>query len=261
MAKQPPMLSGEAPGRVDSASALGMLNESANTPIAPSAFGLAQGFADMYRAALCRDRRYFSVGDTIAVNMLDNALVGVVYNPQNGSIKISDSGIPHPDDVDVTVQSAAPISKVQQKMELENEFKNTRIDATEYRIKARLLNLDLPVGNDIEWENFVTARVENVLLFHDGKSVPEGEADKVGVLFSDKADMHEIHVRVHRELVASIKFKLADVTVRDRIQKHIDLHEAAMGRIPDQMPMLEDAAEQTLMQPGSMTLGNLAPGV
>jgi hypothetical protein len=248
MAKQPPMLSGEAPGRVASASALGTLMESSNIPIAPSAFAIAEAFAEIYRAALCRAMKTFDVQDTIAVTMLDDSLVGIVYNPQSGTITLSDSGVAHPDTVEVTVRSMAPVSKQQQKLELENEFDKGRISPTEFRLKARLMNLELPVGNNIEWENYVKARTENALLFHDGKTVPEGSPEQVGVLFSRQADMHEVHLMVHRELVASIKFSLASPAVRKRILDHIGLHEAdGMGQIPEGMGNIEDEAAQTLM--------------
>lgn len=246
MAKQPPMLSGDAPGRVDSASALGTLLESGNTPIAPSAVALSFGFSDVYKSSVCHAMRTYNVGDTIAVTMLDDSLVGIVYDATKGSISLSDSGIPHPDEVEITVRSMAPVSKQQQKMELENQLAKGIIDPTDYRINARLMNLEIPVGNTIEWENYVKARMENSLLFHDGKTIPDGTEEQVGVLFSQRADMHEIHLRVHRELVASIKFSLASPEIRKRILNHLDLHEAALGKMPDQMPNLEDAAEESL---------------
>lgn len=248
LAKQPPMLSGDAPGRVDSASALGTLLESGNTPIAPSAIALAHGFGEMYQAVTCRAGQTLTVGETIAVTMMDDSLVGIVYDAGKGTIALSDSGVPHPDKVEITVRSMAPVSKQQQKLELQQHLQLGVIDAMEYRIKARLMNLEIPVGNNIEWENYVKARVENALLFHDGKTVPQGAEEQVGVLFSREADMHEVHLRVHRELVASIKFSLASPEVRKRILNHIRLHlEDGLGRIPAQMPLLEDAALESQM--------------
>jgi len=269
LAKQPPMLSGDAPGRVDSASALGTLLESGNTPIAPSAIALAHGFAEMYQAGGCRAIKTFNVGDTIAVTMLDDSLVGIVYDAGKGTITLSGSGVPHPDKVEITVRSMAPVSKQQQKLELQQQLQLQIIDPMQYRISARLMNLEIPVGNNIEWENYVKARVENALLFHDGKTVPQGAEEQVGVLFSREADMHEVHLRVHRELVASIKFSLAELPVRERILKHIRHHEEdGLGRIPAQMPNLEDSAQESLMmqqqqqaQMVGMGQGSMGPGM
>jgi hypothetical protein len=222
--------------------------ESSNIPISPAAVALADGMAEMYRAGLCRALRAFKATDTIAVTMLDNSLVGIVYDPDKGTISLSDSGIAHPDKVEVTVRSAAPVSKQQQKMELDAEFTAGRIDATDYRIQARLKNLELPVGNAIEWENYLKAVRENVLLYHDGQRIPEGSPEQVGVLFSREADMHEIHLRVHGELIASTKFSMASEEVRSRILNHIQLHQMdGLGRIPEGMPAIEEGAEETLM--------------
>ena len=248
LANQPSaLLSGDAPGRTDSAAAMGALMETSNIPISPSAVAIAEGFAEMYRAALCRAQRGFAVEDTIEVNMLEGTMIGLVYDPRSGTISLSDSGIAHPDEVEVTVASQAPVSKQQQKMELENEFEKGRIDATEFRIKARLMKLELPVGNGIEWENYIKARTENQLLFHNGKEVPEGSEEQVGVLFSREADMHEVHLRVHGELIASVEFSAAAAAVRKRILSHIQLHQTdGLGEIPEGMENIEDAAEGTM---------------
>jgi hypothetical protein len=248
LSQQPPMMSGDAPGRVDSASGLGMLLESGNTPLTPTSVAIASGFSEIYRAATCRAMKTFSLGDTIAVTMLDDSLVGIVYDAAKGTIALSPSGVPHPDQVEITVRSMAPVSKQQQKLELQNQLQLQIIDPLDYRILARLENLELPVGNGIEWENYIKARVENALLFHDGKTVPEGSEEEIGVLFSRDADMHNVHLRVHRELVASIKFSMASVQVRKRILNHIAAHEQdGLGTIPQGMPNLEDAAQENLM--------------
>jgi len=256
MARQPPILSGETK-RLDSTGAVGMVLESGNTNIAPSAVAIARAVAEMYRAATCRALTTFNIGDTIAVTMLDNSLLGIAYDAGRGAVRIADSGVPHPDKVEITVRSMAPVSKQQQKMELENQLKLGVIDLMDYRVQTRLLNLETPVGNGIEWENYVKARVENALLYYDGQNIPEGGEEQTGVLFSREADMHEVHLRVHREVVASIKFSLASLAVRRRILNHIRLHmEDGLGRIPDGMPPLEDAAEESLMmqqQQGQMT--------
>jgi hypothetical protein len=242
MAKQPAMLSGDAPGRVDSAAALGTLLESGNTAIAPGALSIAHGFSEMYQAAVCNAQKTFSIGDTIAVSMLDDSLLGVVYDASTGSVKLSESGIPHPDTVEISVRSQHPVSKQQQTMELQQSLQLQLIDPTEYRIISRRKNLELPVGNTIEWESYLKARVENALLFHDGREVPEGAVDAIGVLFSRESDMHELHVRVHRELMASVKFAMASLPVRQRIMTHVQLHEDALGKIPEGMGSPEDEA-------------------
>ena len=260
MGKQPEMLSGDAPGRVDSAAALGTLLESGNTGLAPSALSIAHGFSEIYQAAVCNARKTFNIGDTIAVTMLDDSLIGVVYDAGTGTVKLSESGVPHPDSVAISVKSMAPISKQQQVLQLQNSLKLEIIEPWEYRILSRRMNLELPVGNNIEWESYLKARLENAVLFHDGKTVPEGAVDAVGVLFSQEADMHELHIAVHRELISSVKFAMAGVAVRKRIMKHLQLHEDAMGKIPEGMELPEDEAlmaEQMAAQQGGGLPGGM----
>lgn len=264
MAKQPEMLSGDAPGRVDSAAALGTLLESGNTGIAPGALSIAHAFSEMYQAAISNARKTFNVGDTIAVTMMDDSLIGVVYDPGTGSVKLSDSGVPHPDSVEISVRSMAPISKQQQVLQLQNQLKLEIIQPWEYRVISRKKNLELPVGNVIEWESYLKARLENAVLFHDGRTVPEGAVDAVGVLFSRDADMHELHIAVHRELIASVKFAMASLPVRQRIMNHLQLHENdGMGRIPEGLENVEDEAllaEELAAQQGGQVPGGIPQG-
>jgi len=250
LANQPQaMTRGEAPGRVDSRSALGALMEASNIPLSPTAAGVASGLSDVYSAALCRALRNWQSTEVNAITLLDDSLAGIIYNPQSGMLDIGANGIPHPDKVHVTIQSMLPVSKEQLKLELNDQFFRLKtITASQYRIKARLLNLDLPVCNETEWQNYCKARVENLLLFHDGQTVPQGSEEQVGVLLSESADMHNIHVEVHRELVATIRFSLAAPPVRQRILAHLKRHEDALGILPAAMPSIEDAAQEEIMR-------------
>ncbi|MFH0981817.1 MAG: hypothetical protein V2A79_09790 [Planctomycetota bacterium] len=251
LANQPQaMMRGDAPGRMDSAAGLGTLIETSNVPLSPDAAAIAEGFSDIYRAALSKDLTTWSDQDVVAVTMLDDSLAGIVYDPKQGTIALADNPIAHPDEVDVTVQSMMPISKSQQILELKDHLRAGLITPMQYRIKARIMNLDLPVSNEQEWESYKKARLENILLYHDGQSVPEGPEDQVGVLFSAEGDLHPVHILVHMELVATVKFSMAAPVVRQRILDHIDRHKTdGMGRAPEGMPPLEEAAEQTLMMP------------
>jgi len=264
MSKQPPMLSGESSGRVDSNAALGTLLESGNTPIVPSSLAIAHGFGQMYQAAASRAMKTFGPEDTIAVTMLDNSMVGVVYDVGRGTIALSDKGVPHPDKVEIGVRSQAPVSKQQQKFELDAQLEKQIIDPTDYRIQARIMNLELPVGNGQEWESYVKARVENVLLFHDGETIPDGSEEQIGVIFSRRADLHQLHIRVHSELVSSLKFSMATQPVRQRILRHLDMHKNdGMGELPDGMGTPEEEAEMALLmeqQQAQMQGGQGAPG-
>jgi hypothetical protein len=257
LAGQPQAMSrGEAPGRVDSASALGVLLEASNVPISPIAASVAGGVVDMYRAALCRAQHDFSTEDTIAITMLTDALAGAVYDPAKGTISLARNAIPHPDDVAITVNSMMPTSRQQQIMELKDELRNMIITPRQYRIKSQLMGLDLPVCNEVEWENYKKARLENVLLFHDGQTVPDGSEEQVGVLFSQDADMHDVHIMVHSELIATAQFAMAAPPVRMRVLNHLKNHRDAMGMLPEGMPPIEDAAAMNLQ--GEQPMGDMS---
>ena len=254
MAEQPPILKGQADGRVDSGAGMNVLLEGANTAIAPGALSIAHGFTEMYQAAVCNARKTFGPGDTIAVTMLDDSFIGVVYDPATGSIAMDDSGVPHPDKVEISVRSMAPVSKAQQIQQLERNLELQLIDHTDFRILARRKNLELPVANVQEWESYVKARIENAIMFHNGKEIPEGPIDQVGVLFSQEADMHVLHIRVHMELISSSKFSMASLPIRTRILNHLKRHqEDGLGQLPAGMDAPEDEAllaEQTEQMQG-----------
>ena len=239
---------GESQGRIDSSGAYQYLGEMSNIPLSPDGAALAAGLSDIYRAALSRDLRTWTDADVVKVTMLDDTLAGIVYDPRKGTISLAQNPIAHPDEVDVTVQSMMPVSKNQQVAELKDELAKGIVTPMQYRIKARIMNLDLPVGNEQEWESYKKAKLENVLLYHDGRSVPEGAEDQVGVLFSAEGDLHPVHIQVHMELVATTKFSMAPPPVRQRILDHIERHRVdGLGEMPRGMPPLEDAAQQSLM--------------
>jgi len=249
LANQPAaLMRGESQGRIDSSGAYQYLGEMSNIPLSPDGAALAAGLSDIYRAALSRDLRTWTDADVVKVTMLDDTLAGIVYDPRKGTISLAQNPIAHPDEVDVTVQSMMPVSKNQQVAELKDELAKGIVTPMQYRIKARIMNLDLPVGNEQEWESYKKAKLENVLLYHDGRSVPEGAEDQVGVLFSAEGDLHPVHIQVHMELVATTKFSMATPPVRQRILDHIERHRVdGLGEMPRGMPPLEDAAQQSLM--------------
>ena len=235
---------------------------SGSPPHAPASIAHAHGFSEIYTAATRRARKTYNPADTIAVTLLDDSMVGVVYDARTGTVALSDSGVPLPEKVEITVRSMAPVSKEQQKLELDKMLNLQLIDATDYRILSRLKNLELPVGNNMEWESYVKARTENALLYHDGETVPEGSEEVIGVLFSREADMHVLHLRIHRELVSSVKFSMASLPVRKRILAHIELHETdGLGQVPEGMMPIEDEAVASLQaQQQQEQLGGQAPG-
>jgi hypothetical protein len=234
---------GEAPGRVDSKLGLGFLQETSNTPLLPSAAGLASALIQCYEASLAMVAAgAWDQEKIVQVTMLDDALAGVVLNADKGTISLELNAIPRPEQVTVFVQAMTPRSKEQQKAELMKSLEIGSIDMFEYRIAVRKEGLDLPVGNDAEWQNYREAMLENIILFGDGRNTKP--------IVWDILDIHEVHMRVHQAFMARPEFRQASADVQNAFKKHYSAHQLALGNsMPDQAPYPEDAAiEQEMLR-------------
>ncbi len=237
MANQPTdLLAGKAPGRVDSGAGLGFLLETSNTPLTPTAASLASGMIRCYKSIL----------DTIAagawpeekliqIAMLDDTLAGVKFDAPSGSMTMGDNALPRPDEVAIFVRSMHPKSLEQEKMELIAAFDKGAIDMYEYRVEVRTRGLDVPVGNEAEWQNHRRAVLENIVLFGDGQ--------EPGEIIADELDMHDVHLRVLQPFRAKPEFYMASPAVRQAINDHYEFHlTMKAASMPDQAPYPEDAA-------------------
>jgi hypothetical protein len=240
IANQPnDLMSGGAPGRVDSASGLGFLFETSNVPLTPTAKGISQAFSSCYRVVLDITRRMWGNEKVLEITHLDDSIAGIAFDQDSGKIQLADNSIPHPDEVVVNVASAIPRSKEQQKMELKDGLTTGIITPSEYRIIARKEGLDLPVGGEVEWQNYRRATLENITLFNDGKTPGQN------VIYSDN-DMHPVHLMKLDEFMAKPEFWLASEEVRTKFVEHRKLHLAGMGQLPDESPYAEEAAEEAV---------------
>jgi len=241
IANQPTeLMSGGAPGRVDSSAGLGFLFETSNVPLTPTAKAVAQAFSNCYRVTLDITRDRWGDEKVLDITHLDDSIAGVTIDPSTGRMKLTENAIPHPDEVIVSVSSAVPRSKEQRKLELKDALKTGIITATEYRIKARTESLDLPVGNEIEWQNYRRAMLENLVLFGDGRQPGQ-------ITYSD-GDLHMVHLMVLDAFMARPEFYLASSPVRAIFQKHREEHLAGTGAFPEGMPYGEEAAEESVSQ-------------
>jgi hypothetical protein len=243
VANQPvELMSGSAPGRVDSGPALGILNETSGIPLSPVARNIAGGVAGCYRCLLGIIRATWKDDKVINVNKLDDSLAGLVFDSKTGAMKLAKNAIPHPDEITVTVASEIPISSELQKLELKEALKDGTITPTEYRIEVRKRGLSLPVGNEQEWQNYRRAMLENLLLFGDGQ-IPNENA----VIVADR-DMHVIHLQVLDAFMARPEFYLASQPVREFFEQHRQKHLSGLGVLPTGMPTPEDSAAESMGQ-------------
>lgn len=252
IANQPTeLMKGGAPGRVDSSSGLGFLFETSNVPLSPTAKDAARAMSKCYRVALDIVREKWGNDKVIDITHLDDTLAGIMIDRRTGGLKLTENAIPHPDSVVVSVASAIPRSKEQRKLELRDALINQIITPTEYRITARKEALDLPVGNEIEWQNYRRATLENLVLFGDGQTPGK-------IMYADH-DLHPVHLMVLDAFRARPEFFLASPEVRTAFFNHRNEHMAGMGNLPEGMPYAEEGAEAAVNQMDMMQQGGGAP--
>jgi len=242
LANQPTeMMKGGAPGRVDSASGLGFLFETSAIPLSPTAKNVAEAISGIYRAMLgiCKD--IWPGEKVVNISSLDDSLAGIVFDMETGEINLSRNAIPSPEEVNINVASEVPISKEQQKMELKEALEKQIITLDEYSFKVREMGLTSPVGNEIAWQNYRRAKLENLSLFGDGETP--------GKVIVSERDLHLVHQSVLNAFMARPEFYAASVEVRDKFTEHYEEHNVGLGILPEGMETMEDAAELEIQPP------------
>jgi len=243
VANQPgEIMRGDAPGRVDSSAGLGFLYEASGIPLSPTAKSITAAYAGIYRALLRILKDSWTDKKVVNITSLDDSLAGIILDAETGSLQLSQNAIPYPDEVSLTVKSEVPVSKEQQKAELKEAYTEGRITIDEFNWTVRIQGLDIPVGDEIGWQNRRRSMLENILLFGDGQ--------KPGEVIVSPHDQHRVHLLTLQSFVARPEFFLATPEVREAFDKHIMEHKAQMGEYPEQLPFPEDSAEAMLGQPG-----------
>jgi len=242
IANQPnKMMSGEAPGRTDSEVGFNFLWETSGIPLSPTAKNIAEGVSGVYRAMLRILKDTWTDQKVVSISSLDDSLAGIVLDAESGTLSLSQNAIPYPDEISITIASEVPVSKEQQKAELKEALKEARITLDEFNFEVRKRGLDIPVGGELEWQNYRRAMLENILLFGDGQTPGK-------VVVSDR-DLHRIHLMVLDTFMARPEFYSASPQVREQFVTHREEHYYGMGNFPEAMPMPEDTAEAMLTPP------------
>lgn len=235
LANQPTeMMKGGAPGRVDSASGLGFLFETSGIPLSPTAKNVAEAVSGIYRAMLgiCKD--IWPGEKVVSISNLDDSLAGIIFDMETGEVNLARNAIPSPDEVNINVASEVPISKEQQKMELKEALKEGILTLDEFSFKIREKGLNYPVGNEVAWQNYRRAKLENLSLFGDGKTP--------GKVIVNERDMHLVHQSVLNAFMARPEYYAASPAVREKFVEHYEEHNVGLGILPEGMPPMEDAA-------------------
>jgi len=238
---QAEMLTGGAPGRVDSAQAIGMLTETATTPLIKVAASVADAFTTIYRAIQADMRYNFDRNQTLHLTTLDDSVAGIKLN-SDGSIGLDDNPIPHPDKVRLDIVNRLPKFGQGRKAELAEMLTAGLCTPMQFRMTAYREDLDFPIVNQAEYQNFRSAILENILLFGDGQQSSWDES-KAGGFVSSVAHMPEVHLSVLQQFMGRPEFKLASPEVRDAFAKRKQFYEQQLGVLPPQMPRPEQAAQ------------------
>lgn len=255
---QGPIFQGEAPGRIDSAAGAGFLFNTANISLAMPANGLAEAFAGAYKSMLQAAKDRMEPGKTIEIATIDDAIAGVIIDPQTGMLRLSENPIPDPWLVDVDVKDRQPRDREVRKQELKELFGMQLVDPTRFWITALEENLDMPGAPKELWETWRKITWQIIMLFRDGQT--PGNVD-IGT-HTQNPDIQLIKVQ---EFMNKIEFSLASEAVRKAFEVlKIDLEIQAGQRFPDELPPPEEVAVAEAaggqQRPGVPQLG-IQPGM
>ena len=240
MAGQSEMFQGQAPGRVDSAEALGFLHEVGSIPLGSVAMSIANAYRVIYRAMLGMAREKWPADALARLTGLDLNLVGVVIDPATGKLVLDKNAVPHPTQVKITIKASSPSSPQQRKMEM-TQLRQLGIIETnrDFRILARVEGLNFPLANRAEFENYRKAVLNVILLFGDGKS----PAEPGTVIVKESVDNPEIHLGVLLDFMSRPEFMLASKPIRAQFAELQQQYLTVLGQqYPPQLPYPEQAA-------------------
>jgi hypothetical protein len=234
---QSEMFSGDAPGRTDSAAGFGMLLETNNVGIEAPGNSIADCCTTVYTAVLGGAKDRLTTQDMAEIASLDTNIVGVVLNA-DGKLSLDDNPVPDPDNVKINIKSRTPPSKTQTINELRQELMQGTIDQRQYRLISYRKGLDLPVGNDGEYQSWRKARLSIRQLFNDGETPGEG------VAVDTEADDQNVFLDEIQAFMASPEYTMASKRVKDAFVKYKRRYAMMIGGYPEQLPYPDEVGEE-----------------
>lgn len=238
ISRESDMYSGQAPGRVDSSRALGLLYETSSIPLIPCVSEISSAYSQVYKAMLQEARKLLGAGEGQAVSIklmtLDDAIAGVVIDPGTGEMKIDEesNGIPLPHEITVDVRERLPRFKAREEAQLQEAMQEGRLDPVDFMVEVLRKGIDVPLGNRGLAENIRSAWLENIVLFGDGKTPGE-------IPGNSYFDNHQVHKRILEDFVARPEIKMASEAVQKKLIAHLTFHTEQLGAWPEQVPRPE----------------------
>ena len=236
LGQQPEIVTeGSAPGRVDSTPALNFLYQASTLPLGGLASGFATAFGTAYKALLGFAAKWPAI--TLNLEALtDDTVIGIAVEPGSGKMKLGNNALPDPVELDVGIRSQKPLDTDKRKAELMQLLQAGIVSQAQFRLTSRLEQLDFPIRDDTEWQNYRMAILRNIVLFNDGKT----PGDLTGKMAISQYDLPEIHLMVINRLMASPEFALASDEVQTKFGDLAQEMRARSGQYPEQMPAPEE---------------------
>ena len=250
--QQSPAIKGKI-GRISSEKGLNELVEQQETPLEPVARSLASAMTGAYKAL----GRVFQVtlkpGEELPLTRIDETAVGVEVNRKTGKVVVKER-FPDVRDYRITIRDKAPRPKSALKAELDNQLQLGTISKAQYRITAFKEALDIPGLDRAEYENYVAAWLENIIMFGDGNT-PVEDPYKA----NQEADNHAIHLMAHKEFMASVIWRYASAQVKYIFLSHCGYHEGTT-RIPQGLQGMGEFGGAGQMNPMAADMASQAAG-
>jgi hypothetical protein len=261
---QGPLFSGQMPNRADSAVAAMAAGEFNDVPLTSAAELADDAWSGTWRACIFHvktqlDRNLNGNAPTEAflkLGRIDETVLGLDFDQESGQVSLSDAEIPDPHELDLTIRNKNPRPKQQVYTDLKERLANGELDQVEFEIALIKEGLDTTIVSRVNYNNYESAWIENVVLFGDGQKPGR-------VIANEFADNHSIHWLVHMEVMSSHVFKSASDEVQTAFIAHArDYHRSGLRNMTEQAlavnefgqmgPPAPEAAGQMGMSPQQM---------
>lgn len=245
----PEILSGSAPGRVDSMAGLAFLDENASHSMGSLSNAVRNLFQHVYKAGVQQALGLMNDGNAVEVRLgrIDASLVGLRIDPYSGKLYIggeTGNNIPDLSYIDFTTKEYTPRSTVARKTEALELVKVGLSDRT------GLMMLDLKEGLDFAWwsaaEKGAIEVVERniVFMYNDGVTpmVQTGETRWV-TLVDPRSAYPDVQLPVLKAFMQGPEFAAASAEVQQVFYDYeSELKRMLMPVLPEGWPTMDEAA-------------------
>jgi len=237
------IFNGEVPGRVDSAAALGFLFETGNVNVLATVNDISDAYSLLYASFLQAAKQEVEKqgveegedGPSFKLPILDDRIIGVVFDPATGTVSLAKNPVPEPWQVKIDVAERALQSPSQAKQEAMLMLVNGIIDITMFRILNEKEGWGYPIGNRSDWEAWRKAVLQKILLYNDGETPGQ-------IIGGSEYDRPDIVLPVIEEMTSSVEFMVASEDVRNAFIEWKERFEQIGPNFPDQLSLDQGAA-------------------